>query len=110
MTWIASQNGWSKFSQWPTTSPLSRRKSKPSGPALGVEVEERVPAGAGEHRGGDQGEPAVVEDGVGAVAAGGVLAFAEQAEAAAGELEDVPGAGDVGLAGGGRLVALVETG
>jgi hypothetical protein len=65
-------------------------EGKTDGVGVGAQLEERVAAGAGEDGGGEQGEPAVVEQDVGPVAAGRVLAFAKEAEAAAGKLEDVP--------------------
>ena len=74
--------------------------------SLLAQAEERVVADAGQDGGGEQGQVGLGEGGDGPVLAGD-FSRAVETEAVAGRL-DAPGAGDIGLAGRGRLVALAE--
>jgi len=74
-----------------------------------LEVEERVPAGAGEEGGGQEGGGVVGEDRDGTVTPGVGLSGPVDSVVGGVDVLHVPGTGDGGLGGRGRLVAAAET-
>jgi hypothetical protein len=75
---------------------------------LRTEPENRIAPCAREDGGGEQRVGALPENGGRARPAGTSFAAPEERESAAEEWLDVPGAGSIGLGGGGRLIALAD--